>query len=106
MAKDRKPLCEKIVKNRISLLRRLVNLKYKNDGNIVEHISLFWSLANKLVAIKINIDDDMQRLLLLNSLPESWETYVVIICNSTSKGTLTIDMIKDNLLNKDARRKE
>uniref|UniRef100_A0A804JIL2 Uncharacterized protein n=1 Tax=Musa acuminata subsp. malaccensis TaxID=214687 RepID=A0A804JIL2_MUSAM len=37
----------------------LVNLKFKDGGNIVEHISLFQSLANKLVAIKMNIDDEM-----------------------------------------------
>ena len=99
-------IAKKTVGNRISLLRRLVNLKYKDGGNIVEHISLFQSLANKLVAMKMNIDDEMQGLLLLSSLPESWETYVVTICNSTPEGTLTIDMVKDSLLNEDARRKE
>ena len=79
-------------------------MKYKDGGNIIEHISLFQSLANKLVAMKMNIDDEMQGLLLLSSLPESWD--VVTICNSTPKGTLTIDMVKDSLLNKNARRKE
>ena len=31
---------------------------------------------------------------------------MVTICNSTPEGTLTIDMVKDSLLNEDARRKE
>ena len=97
---------KKTVGNRISLLRKLVNLKYKDGGNIVEHISLFQSLANKLVAMKMNIDDEMQGLLLLSSLPESWETYVVTIYNSMPEETLTIDMVKDSLLNEDARKKE
>ncbi|CAL9106515.1 unnamed protein product [Musa textilis] len=97
---------KKIVGNRISLLRRLVNLKYKDGGNIIEHKSLFQSLANKLVVIKMNIDDEIQGLLLLNSLLESWETYLVTICYSTLEETLTIDMVKDSLLNKDAERKE
>ncbi|URE40384.1 hypothetical protein MUK42_35170 [Musa troglodytarum] len=97
---------KKTMGNRISLLRRLVNLKYKDGDSIVEHISLFQSLANKLVAMKMNIDHEMQGLLLLSSLPESWETYMVTICNSTLEGTLTIDMVKDSLLNEDARRKE
>lgn len=97
---------KKIVGNIISLLRRLVNLKYKDGGNIVEHISLFQSLTNKLVAMKMNIDDEMQGLLLLSSLPKSQETYVVTICNSTPEGILTIDMVKDSFLNEDARRKE
>nr|AAR96002.1 retrotransposon-like protein [Musa acuminata] len=84
----------------------LVNLKFKDGDNIVKHISLFQSLANKLVAMKMNIDDEIQGLLLLSSLSESWETFVVTICNSTLEGTLTIDMVKDSLLNEDARRKE
>ena len=97
---------KKTMGNIISLLRRLVNLKYKDGGNIIEHINLFQSLANKLVAMKMNIDDEMQELLLLSSLPENWETYMVTIYNSTPEGTLTIDIVKDSLLNEDARRKE
>ena len=61
---------------------------------------------NKLVAMKMNIDDEMQASLLLNSLPDSWETLVVTVSNSTPNGILTMKSVKDNLLNKKARRKE
>ena len=54
----------------------------------------------------MNIDNKIQGLLLLNPLSESWETYVMIIYNSMSCKTLSIKMVKDNLLNEDARRKE
>ena len=45
--------------NKTTLIRRLVNLKYK-DGNImVEHISYFQGIVNKLGTMKMNIDDEM-----------------------------------------------
>ena len=60
---------------------------------------------NKLVAMKMNIDDEMKASLLLSSLLDSWETLVVTISNSTPNGILTMESVKDSLLNEDARRK-
>ena len=61
---------------------------------------------NKLVTMKMNIDDEMQTSLLLSSLPDSWETLVVTVSNSTPNGILTMEIVKDSLLNEEARRKE
>ena len=38
---------------------------------MVEHISYFQGIVNKLVAMKMNIDDEMQASLLLTSLLDS-----------------------------------
>ena len=57
--------------NKTTLIRRLVNLKYKDGKNMVEHISSFQGITNKLVAMKMNIDDEIQASLLLSSLPDS-----------------------------------
>ena len=73
---------------------------------MVEHISSFQGIVNKLVAMKMNIDDEMQALLLLSSLPDSWETLVVTVSNSTQNEILTMKNVKDSLLNEEARRKE
>ena len=73
---------------------------------MVEHISSFQGIVNKLVARKMNIDDEMQASLLLSSLPDSWETLVVTVSNSTPNGILTMKSVKDSLLNEEARRKE
>ena len=96
----------KISENKTTLIRRLVNLKYKDGNNMVEHISSFQGTVNKLVAMKMNIDDEMQASLLLSSLPDIWETLVVTVSNSTPNGILTMESVKDNLLNVEARRKE
>ena len=92
--------------NKTTLIRRLVNLKYKDGNNMNEHINSFQGIVNKLVAMKMNIDDEMQASLLLSSLPDSWETLVVTVSNSTPNGILTMKSVKDSLLNEKARRKE
>ena len=56
--------------------------------------------------MKMNIDDEMQASLLLNSLPDSWETLVVTVSNSAPNGILTMEIVRDSLLNEEARRKE
>ena len=61
---------------------------------------------NELSTMKLELDDEVQVLLLLSSLPNSWETLVVSLSNSTPNGVITINMVKDNMLNEKARRKE
>lgn len=56
--------------------------------------------------MKMNLHDELQALLLLSSLPDSWETLVISLSNSAPNGNLTMDMVKDNTLNEEARRKE
>ena len=92
--------------SKTTLIRRFVNLKYKDGNNMVEHVSSFQSIVNKLVAMKMNIDDEMQTSLLISSLLDSWETLVVTVSNSTSNGILTMKSVKDSLLNEETRRKE
>ena len=73
---------------------------------MVENISSFQGIVNKLVAMKMNIGDEMQASLPLSSLPDSWETLVVTVSNSTPNGIPTMESVKDGLLNETARRKE
>lgn len=42
------------------------------------------------------IDDEMQALLLLSSLSDSWELLVVSLSNTAPNGKLTMDTIKDS----------
>ncbi|KAK8662715.1 hypothetical protein V6N13_024606 [Hibiscus sabdariffa] len=51
-------------------------------------------------------DDELQALLLLSSLPESWDTLVVTLSNSAPDGNLTTNTVSDSLMNEEARRKE
>ncbi|GFY93027.1 hypothetical protein Acr_08g0014230 [Actinidia rufa] len=60
---------------------------------------------NKALLMRRLFDDEMQALLLLSSLPESWETLVVSLSNSAPNGKLTTSMVMDALFNEEARRR-
>lgn len=96
----------KSVQSKAFVIRKLVNLKYNDGKPITEHLSDFQELVNQLNAMKLVLDDELQALLLLSSLPESWKSLVVLINNSTPNGVVTLSTVKDSLYNKETRRKD
>ena len=96
----------KTSRNKALLMRRLVNLKLQRETTVAEHTSEFQNLVNQLTSVDLQFDDEVQALLLLSSLPESWETLVVSLSNSTPNGKLTTSMVMDALFNEEARKKE
>ncbi|VFR02614.1 unnamed protein product [Cuscuta campestris] len=66
----------------------------------------FQGVVNQLVGMKMKLEDELQALLLLSSLPDSWDTLVVSLSNSAPNGKMTMEMVKASLLNEEARRKE
>ena len=96
----------KTAQNKASLIRKIVNLKYKDGHSVTEHMSNFQGVINQLTTMKMVLDDEMQALLLLSSLPDSWDTLVVSLSNSAPQGKLTMAMVEDSMLNEEARRKE
>ncbi|KAI5345013.1 hypothetical protein L3X38_012890 [Prunus dulcis] len=59
-----------------------------------------------LTNMKMVLDDELQALVLLSSLPDSWDTLVVSLSNSAPQGVFTLDIVKDSMFNEEARRKE
>lgn len=51
-------------------------------------------------------DDELKALLSRNFLLDSWNTLVVSLSNSTPQCVLTLDIVKDIMFNKKARRKK
>ncbi|KAM1154260.1 hypothetical protein ACFX19_037276 [Malus domestica] len=87
------------------LIKELINVKYKDGLSVAEHLNNFQNIINQLATMKMTIEDELQALLLLGSLPDSWETFVVSISNSASNGVLTLDNVKNSMLNEETRRK-
>ena len=83
-----------------------MNLKYKDGNSVAEHLNNFQELLNELSTMKLELDDEVQALLLLSSLPNSWETLVVSLSNSAPNGVINVNMVKDNMFNEEVRRKE
>ncbi|KAL6333646.1 hypothetical protein AAG906_028831 [Vitis piasezkii] len=65
------------------MIKRLMNLKYKDDNSVAEHLSNFQELLNEL------------------SLLDNWETLVVSLSNSIPNGVITVNMVKDNMFNEE-----
>ena len=80
-----------------------MHLKLKEGRSVAEHLSEFQDLVNQLTRMNLMEDDKLQALLLLSSLPDSWETLVLSLSNSAPNGVLQLAM--DSLLNEETRRK-
>ena len=96
----------KTTQNKAFVARKLVNLKLKEERSVAENLSEFQDLVNQMVTMKLIIDDELQVLLLLSSLPDSWETLVESLSNSAPNGVLQLAMVKDSLFNEKTRRKD
>ena len=100
-----KCLNKKNLGNKIFLLRKLVNMKLMEGTLMIDHLNAFQSIVNQLATMKMVMDDEMQTSLLLCSLLDSWETFVVTISNSVPNGAFTIKLVKGDLFNEETRRK-
>ena len=70
---------------------------------VAKHLNEFQDVVNQLENLKINFDDELQALLLMCSLSESWETLVVSLSNSNASGAVSLETIRSSLLNEELR---
>ena len=87
--------------NQASLMRKIVRLKY-----IVVHINTFMGLVNQLATSKFPIDDTLQALLLLCTLPDNWENLVVSLSSLCQDENMSLQVVKTSILNEETRRKD
>ena len=89
--------------NKVYLIRELVTTRMKEGGSIATHVNNLNSILSRLVSVDIKFDDEVQGLLLLSSLPDSWSQTVTAVCSSSTK--ITFDGIRDLILGEDSRRR-
>jgi hypothetical protein len=56
----------------------------KESNLITAHLNDYEGLISQLSAQGMTIDDELKALLLMSSLPLSWETFVTTVCNTLS----------------------
>lgn len=95
----------KTVDNKAFLIQQLVNLKYVEGSSIAKHLNEMQKIMNQLAARRMTLDSEMQALLLLSSLPDSWEALVISLSDSVPDGVVTMDIVTSTLLNEEDRRK-
>ena len=97
----------KNVVNRVSVFRKIVRLRYQDGSSMEEHMNTFQGLINQTTSLEVPLADEVLALLLLGSLPDSWETLVVTLGNAGPEGKhLSLARVKSSLLNEEARRKD
>jgi hypothetical protein len=61
------------VENKVHLIKKLFYLKMHENGNFKEHLNAFNETTYQLNAIDIKFDDEVQAILILSLMPESWK---------------------------------
>ena len=83
-----------------------MKLKYTYGDSIVVHINTFMGLVIQLVAAKFLLDDALQALLQLCTLPNSRDNLAVSVNASCQEENLSLQVVKTSILNEETRRKD
>ena len=82
----------------------MLSLKYYDGSPMIDHLNNFQGIMNQLSSMGIKFDEEIEGLLLLGSLQDSWETFKTSLSNSTSDGVISMDSAKSSVLNEEMRR--
>jgi hypothetical protein len=93
-----------VAATKIYLIRRLYNLWMKESDSITAHLNDYEGIISQLSAQGMTIDDELKALLLMSTLPQSWETFVMTVCNASAAATKYSETTS-SILSEDARRK-
>ncbi|GJZ61378.1 hypothetical protein Tco_0617515, partial [Tanacetum coccineum] len=91
--------------NKVFRIRQFVNTNMKEGAFVADHVNEFNSILSRLISVDIKFDDEVQALLLLFLLPESWSGTVTAVSGSTRSTKLQFDNIRDLILGEDILRK-
>ena len=75
---------KKVAATKIYLIRRLYNLRMKESDSVQTHLNEYESLSSQISAHGTTIEDELRAMLLMSSLPSSWETFVTTMCNAST----------------------
>ena len=90
--------------NKMYMIKKLIELRYQEGTPMTDHLNAFQGLLNKLSDMGIKFDDEIHGQWLLGTLPDSWEVFRMSLCNSASEGVISMDSVKNSVLNEEARR--
>ncbi|KAJ0090897.1 hypothetical protein Patl1_13561 [Pistacia atlantica] len=95
----------KIGDNKLFLLKQAMNLRYKEESSILDHLNEFQGCFDQLSSMSVMFDEDIRGLWLLNTLSDSWENFRVSLTNSATNGIVTMEYVKSSVLNEEVGRK-
>ncbi|KAB5537804.1 hypothetical protein DKX38_015337 [Salix brachista] len=92
--------------NKVHLMKKLFNLRMSDDMSVAQHLNDFNTITNQLSSVEIEFDDEIRALIILASLPNSWEAMRMVVSNSAGKSKLNYDDIRDLILAEEVRRRD
>ncbi len=95
-----------LANNKVHLMKKLFNLKMAKVAAVAKHLNEFNTITNQLSSVEIEFDDEIRVLIVLASLPNSWEAMRMVVSNSAGKGKLKYDDIRDLILSEEVRRRD
>ena len=87
-------------------MKKLFNIKNAESTPVAQHLNEFNTITNQLSMVGIEFDDEVRALILLASLPNSWEAMRMAVSNSAGKNKLKYDGIRDLILSEEVRKKD
>ena len=75
-------------------------------GSVADQINEFNMTVSQLSLVEIYFEDEIKALILMSSLPESWDTVVTATSSSWGSEKLKFDEIRDVVLNESIRKRE
>ena len=91
--------------NKVYLIRLLFATRLKEGDCVTDHVNEFNSILSRLPSVDIKFDDELQALLLISSLHDSWSGFVTAISNSSGSCKMNFEGVRDSILEEDIRRR-
>ena len=79
-------------------MKKLFNLKMVENASVAQHLNEFNTIRNQLSYLENDFNDEINALIVLASLPNSWEAMRLAVSNSTRKEKLKYNDIRDLVL--------
>ena len=92
--------------NKVHLMKKLLNLKMVKNASVAQHLNEFNTITNQLSSVEIDFDDEIRALIILASLPNSWEVMRMAVSNSIGKEKLKYNDIRDLILVEEIRQRD
>ena len=86
------------------LIRCLYNLRMKESDSVQAHLNEYESLSSQITPQGTTIEDELRAMILMSSLPSSWETFVTTMCNASTTA-MKYSEVTSAILTEAARRK-
>ncbi|KAL5819203.1 hypothetical protein ACOSQ4_023045 [Xanthoceras sorbifolium] len=92
--------------NKVHLMRRLFNLRMAEWASVAQHLNEHNTITTQLSSVEIEFDEEVRALILLSSLPDSWNATVTAVSSSSGNNKLKFDDVRDLVLSEEIQRRE